>query len=124
MIADYESTVETITIIPVDVVLTVTPNSYYYKTKTVKDEDSPGGFYLITVKKKLKTPNVFVLNKIKCNNSFRTNSIYVANTGVKYVAISNDCLVSLDTTMDKFEFPKQVVCAGSAFSPGVGIPSI
>lgn len=124
MIADYESTVETITIIPVDVVLTVTPNSYYYKTKTVKDEGSPGGFYLITVKKKLKTPNVFVLNKIKCNNSFRTNSIYAANTGVKYVAISNDCLVNIDTTMDEFEFPKQVVCAGSAFSPGVGIPSI
>ena len=124
MIADYESTVETITIIPVDVVLTVTPNSYYYKTKTVKDEDSPDGFCLITVKKKLKTPNVLVFNKIKCNNSFRTNSIYAANTGVKYVAISNDCLVNIDTTMDKFEFPKQVVCAGSAFSPGVGIPSI
>ena len=116
MIADYESTVETITIIPVDVVLTVTPNSYYYKTKTVKDEGSPDGFYLMTVKKKLKTPNVFVLNKIKCNNSFRTNSIYAANTGVKYMAISEDCLVNLDTTMDKFEFPKQVVYVGSAFS--------
>ena len=119
-----KTTVETITIIPVDVVLTVTPNSYYYKTKTVKDEDSPDGFCLITVKKKLKTPNVLVFNKIKCNNSFRTNSIYAANTGVKYVAISEDCLVNIDTTMDKFEFPKQVVCAGSAFSPGVGIPSI
>ena len=53
MIADYESTEETITIIPVDVVLTVTPQSYYYKTKTVKNEGYPGGFYLITVKKKL-----------------------------------------------------------------------
>ena len=108
-------------LLPISSLISIYPNDKGYTTEAVED-DSDSGFHIKKVEYVLDKPNLIVNAKIECDNEFLVNHSYVSESGITWVAVSNNTLINQSPTMDKFIFPKEVVCIGGLYGCGTGIP--
>ena len=110
-------------LIPISSIIEIYPNNKGLKSERVEDDGAEDGFYFKQVGYTLGKPNLSVNAKIECDNDFRTNYTYVSESGIIWIAVSKKTIINQSNIMDKFIFPKEVVCMGNSFTHGTGMPS-
>jgi hypothetical protein len=113
----------TTVLVPIASVIEIYPNNKGCTTERVDDDEAEDGFYFKQVEYILEKPNLLVNAKIECDNDFRINHSYLSEHGIVWIAVSKNTIINQSNIMDKFFFPKEVVCIGSPFACGTGIPS-
>jgi len=108
---------------PISSVIEIYPNNKGHITERIDDDEVEDGFYFKQVEYILEKPNLLVNAKIECDNDFRINHSYLSESGIVWIAVSKNTIINQSTIMDKFIFPKEVVCIGSPFACGTGMPS-